>query len=325
MIDRLQHSRSKRAGRVVVVMVGVVALAAALGFAVRGELGALGEWIAGDRGAASSGAPTTFYTCSMDPSVEADHPGTCPICGMALTPVTQQERSSGVVRVATKARAMIGLDVAAVEKRTLRKRIVGTGAVVEPAPTPKPAAARTAARTAITARVYRGDASDMHPGDPVVVTSRDLPLMEFPGTVVEAGADASTALRLAVEDPERQLRPGMLVDFKLETELAPRLAVPTTAVLYAGKRRLAFVEKAAGVFEPRTLELGMSSDGLVEILDGLKEGDQVAISGTFPLAAESRIRSDGTLWGERPEPTPIKKPAAAPASPPRTPQPSNGW
>ena len=273
----------------------VVALAVVFGLAFRGELG---EWIAGDHGAASSSAPTTFYTCSMDPSVEADHPGTCPICGMALTPVTQQERSSGIVRVAAKARALIGLDVAPVQNRTLQKRVVASGVVVEPAP--------AAGRAAIAAGVYRGDASEARRGAPVTVTTRDVALMQFTGTVVEPAADASGTLRVVVDDPEQLLRPGMFVEVRVEVELAPRLAVPATAVLYAGKRRLVFVERSNGVFEPRTPQLGISSDGLVEIVGGLKEGDQVAVSGTFLLAAESRIRSDGTLWGDRPEPAPAK-------------------
>src|SRR6267378_974391 len=30
----------------------------------------------------------TIYTCPMHPQIEQDHPGTCPICGMALEPKT---------------------------------------------------------------------------------------------------------------------------------------------------------------------------------------------------------------------------------------------
>jgi hypothetical protein len=308
MIDRLQQKPS-RAGK---VAMGLVALAAVVVLVFHGELGG---WIAGDHGAATSRAPTTFYTCSMDPSVESDHPGTCPICGMALTPVTQQERSSGIVRVAAKARTLIGLDVAPVEKRTLRRRIVASGAVVEPAP--------AARRAAIAARVHRGDVTGARRGEPVTVTTWDLPLMVFEGTVVEPAADASGTLKVVVDNPEQLLQPGMLVEVKLEIELEPRLAVPSTAVLYAGKRRIVFVERSKGVFEPRTPELGMSADGLVEIVRGLDEGDQVAISGTFLLGAESRIRSDGTLWGERPEPAPGKSPPRP--APPNTTSPPTGW
>jgi len=312
----------------------MVALAAVLVLVFHGELAG---WVAGDHGAMISSAPTTFYTCSMDPSVESDHPGTCPICGMALTPVTQQERSSGIVRVAAKARRLIGLEVEPVQNRTLRKRIVASGEVDptgadrpplgRPAgrtvgvPTPRDSLSLAAGRVAIAARVYRGDASEARRGEPVIVTARDVPLMQFTGTIVEPAADASGMLQVVADNPEQLLRPGMLVEVKLEIELAPRLAVPSTAVLYAGKRRLVFVERSNGTFEPRTPKLGISSDGLVEIVGGLDEGDQVAVSGTFLLAAESRIRSDGSLWGERPEPVPLKL-----QPPPSTTSPaSNGW
>jgi Cu(I)/Ag(I) efflux system membrane fusion protein len=190
------------------------------------------------------------------------------------------------------------------------RRVVATGEVIEPAP----AAGRAAGRAAVTARVYRGDASALKSGEPVVVMARDLALMEFHGTVVEPVADASKPLQIVVDNPEKLLQPGMLVDVKAEMELPPRLTVPTAAVLYAGKRRIVFVEKPKGTFEPRQPKLGMTSDGLVEIVSGLEEGDQVAISGTFPLAAESRIRSDGTLWGERPAPKPPARPAPAQGS-----------
>ncbi len=43
--------------------------------------------------AAISAAPGTRYICPMDPEVESDRPGTCPICGMALEPATPTAES----------------------------------------------------------------------------------------------------------------------------------------------------------------------------------------------------------------------------------------
>ena len=36
---------------------------------------------------APAGQKLAYYTCSMHPSVKSDKPGSCPICGMVLTPV----------------------------------------------------------------------------------------------------------------------------------------------------------------------------------------------------------------------------------------------
>ncbi len=40
-----------------------------------------------DKNLPASGQKVLYYTCSMHPSVKADKPGSCPICGMALQPV----------------------------------------------------------------------------------------------------------------------------------------------------------------------------------------------------------------------------------------------
>jgi multidrug efflux pump subunit AcrA (membrane-fusion protein) len=252
----------------------------------------------------------------MDPSVESDHPGPCPICGMALTPVSKEDRTSGVVRVAAAARARLGVVVAPVETRPLIKRVVAAGEVVASPPA-------AADRASIDARVYRGDAREVQPGQPVEASAPELPLMTFTGTVEPPRpTDAPGELRLVVDDPGHALHPGMRVEAQLEVPLSPRLVVPAEAVLYAGPRRIVFVEHGTGRFEPRTPKLGVTAAGLVEVLDGLAAGEPVVVKGTFLLAAENRLRSDGSLWGDLAKPAPIKRTAPAPA--PATPA-QSGW
>ncbi|HEX8026175.1 MAG TPA: heavy metal-binding domain-containing protein [Candidatus Limnocylindrales bacterium] len=279
--------------------------------------GELAGWIAGDRDATGLGdEPVAFYTCPMDPSVESDHPGPCPICGMALTPVSKEDRTSGVVRVAAAARARLGVVVAPVETRPLFRRVVAAGEVVASPPA-------AAGRASIAARVYRGDAHEVRPGQPVNASAPELPLQAFPGTVEPPRAtDPPGALRLVVDDPGHMLHPGMRVEAQLEVALSPRLVVPAEAVLYAGPRRIVFVEHGSGRFEPKTPKLGITATGLVEVLDGLAAGEQVAVKGTFLLAAQSRLRSDSSLWGELAKPAPVKPTRPAPAS--ATPE-GSGW
>jgi hypothetical protein len=248
---------------------------------------------------------------------------------MALTPVSKEDRASGVVRVAAATRVRLGMAVAPVETRPMFRRVVAAGDVVVESP---PTAAD---RASIAARVYRGDAREVQPGQPVDVSVPELPLQTFTGTVEPPRAtDAPGELRLVVNDPGHALHPGMRVEAQLAISLAPRLVVPAEAVVYAGPRRIVFVEHGSGRFEPRTPKLGITAAGLVEVLDGLAADDQVVVKGTFLLAAESRLRSDGSLWGDLSKPAPIKraapKPAPAPASPPASPPTSatpeaNGW
>jgi len=267
---------------------GVLAvwLAAVAAIVFRAELAG---WLAPDRGE-SSGDPAAFYTCSMDPSVEADRPGTCPLCGMALTPVSREDRASGVVRIAPRTRQQIGLAIGKVETRTLRTQIAATGEVV----------ATAGDRASVLARVYRGDASALEAGVAVAATAADLPLTELVGALEAAQAgDAPGALRADVDNPDHALHPGARVELRIDLERSPQLTVPAAAVVYAGARRIAFVDLGHGRYEPRSVKLGGQAGDFVEVTEGLTQDDRVVVRGAFLLAAESRLRSDGALWTDR--------------------------
>jgi len=98
-------------------------------------------------------------------------------------------------------------------------------------------------------------------------------------------------VRLEADNPDYLLRPDMFVDVELPQSLPAMLSIPTEALLDSGLKKTVFVEKTAGVFEPRAVETGRSIGNRVEIISGLKEGERFAISGTFLLDSESRMKS----------------------------------
>lgn len=96
--------------------------------------------------------------------------------------------------------------------------------------------------------------------------------------------------RLVVENPEDMLRPGgyATVEFRLNPQ--PRIAVPEEAVLRSSGGEYVVVALGEGKFQPRQVHTGMSAEGKTEILYGLKEGEEVVVSGQFLLDAESNLR-----------------------------------
>src|SRR5437773_6935560 len=83
-----------------------------------------------------------YYTCIMHPSVHAEAPGKCPICGMELVPVRKRDggapsASPGGTQtsanhefvVPVDRQQQIGVTYAKVERRLLRKEIRAVGTV----------------------------------------------------------------------------------------------------------------------------------------------------------------------------------------------------
>jgi Cu(I)/Ag(I) efflux system membrane fusion protein len=69
------------------------------------------------------------YTCSMHPSVKQATPGTCPICGMALVPVTKEQQEQGVVMIDEGRRQLIGVRTESVVSAPMRTTFRAVGHV----------------------------------------------------------------------------------------------------------------------------------------------------------------------------------------------------
>src|SRR5207244_11043937 len=67
--------------------------------------------------------------------------------------------------------------------------------------------------------------------------------------------------------------------------------VPSNAVLDSGKEQVVFVAKGDGYFEPRPVTIGRRSGDQIQIIQGVKEGEQVATGATFFLDSESQLRA----------------------------------
>jgi Cu(I)/Ag(I) efflux system membrane fusion protein len=50
------------------------------------------------------------------------------------------------------------------------------------------------------------------------------------------------------------------------------------------------VDKGEGNFEPRIVTMGFVSDGMAEVLSGLKLNERVAVSANFLIDSEARLK-----------------------------------
>ncbi|HEV8176608.1 MAG TPA: efflux RND transporter periplasmic adaptor subunit [Gemmatimonadales bacterium] len=142
--------------------------------------------------------------------------------------------------------------------------------------------------------VFENDARLLRTGAPVKLTVDALPGRTYSGrvTFINPSVDTTTrtlTARVEVANRDGSLRPGMFVMARLGGASAQGLTVPLTAVLPTGTQQLVFVNRGDGQFVPREVQTGVRSDSLVEIVSGLKPGDEVVASATYLLDSEANL------------------------------------
>lgn len=105
-------------------------------------------------------------------------------------------------------------------------------------------------------------------------------------------ATRTVQVRMEIANAKGLLKPAMFATAQLATGKGSKvLAVPASAVLDSGTRQVVLVQLAQGRFEPRSVRLGARGDDYVEVLEGVREGEQVVTSANFLIDAESNLKA----------------------------------
>ncbi|AMK76547.1 MULTISPECIES: efflux RND transporter periplasmic adaptor subunit [Methylomonas] len=142
------------------------------------------------------------------------------------------------------------------------------------------------------------------------VFDNDLPLIEkgakatlqisalpepVTGRVVAVSAAMQSDLRrgavyIEFDNPNLVLKPGMFAKGLIEAAGPHHIVLPTTAVVIRDKKHtMVYVETGDGRFEPRQVLIGQARDGQVPVLDGLKDGEKVVVSGALLLDSSASM------------------------------------
>jgi membrane fusion protein, copper/silver efflux system len=90
-------------------------------------------------------------------------------------------------------------------------------------------------------------------------------------------------------DKTQGLHIGHLVNATIHLHAIEALWIPKEAVLVLGVQRVVFL-KDRGVFKPKEVVTGISSEGLIEIKSGLASSDEIAANAQFLVDSESFIK-----------------------------------
>jgi cobalt-zinc-cadmium efflux system membrane fusion protein len=106
----------------------------------------------------------------------------------------------------------------------------------------------------------------------------------FRGNVTSVGAVLDPAsrrdpVRIAIDNADHALKPGMYATASLAAAQPAQVFVPESALLMNNDSTTVFVEVAPWTFERRTVELSYDEDAGARVLKGLKAGDRVVVAG----------------------------------------------
>jgi RND family efflux transporter MFP subunit len=158
----------------------------------------------------------------------------------------------------------------------------------------------------VEAEVYESEVPLVKTGQAASVTLDAYPDAKYLGRVVYIYpyVDEQTRtnkVRYSFANPAGRLKPGMFANVDIDVPRGDGIVVPANSVLDSGREQVVFVAQGEGHFEPRHVKLGRRSGDDVEIIDGVKEGEQVAAAAAFFLDSESQLR--GSLEGFQPPAT----------------------
>jgi membrane fusion protein, heavy metal efflux system len=148
------------------------------------------------------------------------------------------------------------------------------------------------------------DAREIKPGMELVIRSPQMPEDAFSGELVQLAdfvdpTARTIKLRGTVPNPGRALRAEMFVNARMKLPKGNEPVVAARAVYLEGVRRYVWARTGEGQYARRAVRVGPEVDSRMAVYSGLKEGDEVVVTGGLMLQQ--------ILSGARTEPEPEKK------------------
>ena len=150
-------------------------------------------------------------------------------------------------------------------------------------------------RVYVNANLREGDFARVHIGDAVEARVAALPGRVFRGRVEAVGGTVDPTsrriiARATIANPGMLLRPGMFAEMRVVGHAAPASApsVPESAVVYEGDGAHVWLAHPDHTLEVRQIKAGRTDAGAVQVLAGLRSGEQIVTGGAVFIDRAAR-------------------------------------
>ena len=131
--------------------------------------------------------------------------------------------------------------------------------------------------------------SVLEPGAKILAQTKAYPAETFEGTLVRVDSridpiTRAVLVRALIENPDRRLKPGLLMRVVLQKKPRETLVIPEEAVVPSGSQYHVLVvqdTENGQTVAKKKVELGVRRQGEVEVLSGVEPGDLVVTHGTM--------------------------------------------
>ena len=161
----------------------------------------------------------------------------------------------------------------------------------------------------IIADVYQYELPWVKTGQQAEVELSYLPGKSFNGIITyiypTLNPETKTAkVRIEVKNKAAlDFKPEMYATVKFASAVVVNaVAIPDQAIIRSGERNIVVVALGGGYFDPREVKLGVTADGYVEILQGIREGEKIVTSSQFLIDSESNLKAAITQMAGRSAP-----------------------
>ncbi|QUM87017.1 MULTISPECIES: efflux RND transporter periplasmic adaptor subunit [unclassified Moritella] len=155
----------------------------------------------------------------------------------------------------------------------------------------------------LQAEIFESQADQVQVGDKAKMQVDSFPGKIWLGEVdyiyPELNAATRTLkVRIKIANPDEQLKPNMFATLTLSSQQQTSvIQVPREAIIRSGTLDRIVLAKGNGQYQSIKITLGRESAGYVEVLAGLKDGDNVVTSAQFLLDSESSLTADFSRIG----------------------------
>lgn len=149
----------------------------------------------------------------------------------------------------------------------------------------------------VNAQIYEYEIPQVKVGQYATITLPYLPGESFTGRISYIypylNPKSRTAkVRMVLNNAKGRLKPDMFTDVEIEVgSKKEQLTIPVSAVMDSGKRKIIYLAKEDGYFEPQEVTVGIRSGDFYQLITGPLENTKVVVEANFLIDSESQLKA----------------------------------